>query len=81
VRKRRCLLRLAAALAVTLFVGVLLLWLTAPRISRTNFERIEDGMTLAEVEAILGRRRAFPSRSGLPLRFARKKCRLIGRGM
>lgn len=34
--------------------GYALLWWTAPPISRANFLRIEDGMTLAEVEGLLG---------------------------
>jgi hypothetical protein len=52
-RKRRLLLACLPAAVVALAVGVWLLW---PRtaITRENAEKIQPGMTLAEVEAILG---------------------------
>lgn len=52
--KRRRLLWLAAALAAVLLGAYALLWWTAPRVTGANFERIEVGMMLAEVEALLG---------------------------
>jgi hypothetical protein len=64
-RRRLLLLALPVAL-VLLGVGALVLW---PRtsITRENAEKIEEGMTLAEVEALLG----GPARneSGLPDNF------------
>jgi hypothetical protein len=53
MKKRLSLL--AGLLCLLLLGGYLLLWLTAPRISHANFERIEVGMGLAEVEELLGR--------------------------
>jgi hypothetical protein len=35
-------------------VGAFVLWPRAPRVTRENFDRIKEGMTRAEVEAILG---------------------------
>jgi hypothetical protein len=53
VRRRRLLLvaLVAAGLAAAFF------WLQLPRpgVTRANFERLEEGMTLEEVETILGR--------------------------
>jgi outer membrane protein assembly factor BamE (lipoprotein component of BamABCDE complex) len=51
--RRRLLLFALIAVAVVLAVGVWLLW---PRtaITRENAAKIQAGMTLAEVEAILG---------------------------
>ena len=53
--KKRTFLRLGIAglTSLALFLGYL--WLTAPthRIDRASFEQISDGMTQAEVEAIL----------------------------
>jgi hypothetical protein len=51
--KKRLLLRLGL-LAAAGFTGLwLLLWWTAPAITRENFAKIEDGMTKAEVISIL----------------------------
>lgn len=51
---RKRLLFTLGPLALVLLGGYALLWWTAPRVSRANFGRIEVGMTLAEVEALLG---------------------------
>jgi hypothetical protein len=51
--RRRKLLLLLAGLAV-LAVGVVVLWPRTDRITRENYDRIQPGMTRAEVEAILG---------------------------
>jgi hypothetical protein len=52
--RRRTLLVVLAVLAVVVAAGVVL-WPRPPsRITRENFDRIREGMTRAEVEAILG---------------------------
>jgi hypothetical protein len=51
---RRRKLRWVAGLAVLLAVGALVLWPRAERITAAIFHRIQAGMSLAEVEAILG---------------------------
>jgi hypothetical protein len=53
---RRLLVLLAVSLAVLAVVAArpILLPPTNPRITEANFERIERGMTLANVEALLG---------------------------
>src|SRR5262245_47160952 len=57
--KKRLLLRLALLAAVG-FAGLwLVLWWTAPTISRENYARIEEGMTKTEVVALLGCRPHF----------------------
>jgi hypothetical protein len=53
--RRRKLLVVLAGLAVVVAAGVVVLWPRPPsRITRENFERIKEGMSRAEVEAILG---------------------------
>jgi hypothetical protein len=51
---RRLLLLGLAAVLVLLGVGVLALWPRRPAITRANAEKIQMGMTLAEVEELLG---------------------------
>ena len=50
--KKRALLTLACIVAI-LLGGVFLLWLTAPKIDE-RLAKIQNGMTRADVEAILG---------------------------
>jgi hypothetical protein len=45
---------LVVVLAVLVAVGAFVLWPRPDRITRENCERIREGMSLAEVEAILG---------------------------
>jgi hypothetical protein len=52
--RRRKLLVALAGLAVVVAVGVVVLWPPEDRITEANLERIKEGMTQAEVEAILG---------------------------
>jgi hypothetical protein len=54
--RRRTLLVVLAALAVMIAAGAVVLWLQSEqaRVTQANFERIRDGMTRAEVAAILG---------------------------
>jgi hypothetical protein len=52
--RRRTLLVALAGLAVVVAVGVAGLWPRADRVTRANYDRIQFGMTPAEVEAILG---------------------------
>jgi hypothetical protein len=52
-RPRRFLFLSLAAVVAVLAVGLWLLW-PGTAITRENAERIEEGMTLADVEAILG---------------------------
>jgi hypothetical protein len=52
--RRRKLLVVLAALAALVAAGMVVLWPLGDRISLANYERIREGMTLAEVEAILG---------------------------
>jgi hypothetical protein len=54
--RRRKLLVALAGLAVVSAAGVLVLWPKPSRVTRENIDRIRDGMSLAEVEAILGPR-------------------------
>jgi hypothetical protein len=46
---------LAACAALPMVVLVILLLLPGGNVNQANFDRIENGMTLIEVEAILGR--------------------------
>jgi hypothetical protein len=54
--RRRTLLVVLAGLAVVVATGVFVLWPKAQpdRITQENFARVADGMSHAEVEAILG---------------------------
>jgi hypothetical protein len=52
--RRPTLLVALAGLAVVVAVGVVVLWPRQNRITQENFDRIREGMSLAEVEAILG---------------------------
>jgi hypothetical protein len=52
--KRWKLLVALAGLAVVVAAGVVVLWPSRDRITQANFDRILEGMTRAEVEAILG---------------------------
>jgi hypothetical protein len=54
--RRRTLLVVLVGLAVVVAAGVVAVWLQSQpdRITQANFERIRDGMTRAEVAAILG---------------------------
>ena len=53
--RRRKLLVVLAGLAVLVAAGAVVLWPEPPsRITRENFDRVREGMTQAEVEAILG---------------------------
>jgi hypothetical protein len=51
---RRRKLVTAVVLVVVVAVGVFVLWPRTDRIIRENFDRIQPGMSLAEVEVILG---------------------------
>jgi hypothetical protein len=53
VRGRKLLVAVAV-LAVLVAAGASVLWPRPDRITRENFNRIREGMTWAEVEAILG---------------------------
>jgi hypothetical protein len=52
--RRRTLLVALAGLAVVAAAGAVVLWPRPERITRENFDRIRDGITRADVEAILG---------------------------
>jgi hypothetical protein len=52
--RRRTLLVALAGLAVVVAAGAVALWSRADRVTRANYERIQIGMTRADVEAILG---------------------------
>jgi hypothetical protein len=52
--RKRTLLVAMAGLAVVVTVGAVVLWPRADRVTRANYERIQIGMTRADVEAILG---------------------------
>jgi hypothetical protein len=53
MRKRKLLVALAG-LAVVGATGVVVLWLRPSRVTQANFDRIQAGMSRAEVDAILG---------------------------
>jgi hypothetical protein len=52
--KRKRLLLVLAALAALAVAGTAVLWPRRPRVTREKFDRIREGMTRADVEAILG---------------------------
>jgi hypothetical protein len=53
---KKRLIVIAGVLAFSAAVALLVLWLlpVCPGVTKANFDRIEIGMTLSEVEAILG---------------------------
>ena len=53
--KKRLLLIAAVPLAIVVVLGVLSVLPSRPGVTKANFERIEEGMTKAEVEGIFGR--------------------------
>jgi hypothetical protein len=55
MRKRRLLLIASLPLAVAVIVGVLAMMPPRPGVTKINFDRIEEGMTLQEVEQIFGK--------------------------
>jgi hypothetical protein len=52
--KKRLLLIAAVPLTIAVTLGVLALLPPSPGVTKANFDRIEKGMTLAEVEEIFG---------------------------
>ncbi len=56
VTKKRFLLIAAVPLAIAVTLGVLALLPARPTVTKANFDRIDTGMTLAEVEQILGKK-------------------------
>ena len=52
--KKRLLLIASVPLVIVMMLGVLALLLPSPGVSKANFDRIEKGMTSAQVEQILG---------------------------
>jgi hypothetical protein len=52
--RRRTLLVALAGLAVMVAAGVGALWPRPSRVTGENFDRIEKGMSRAEIEAVLG---------------------------
>jgi hypothetical protein len=52
--RRRKLLVVLAGLAAMVAAGVVVLWPPQNRITQENFDRVREGMSRAEVEAILG---------------------------
>jgi len=66
--RRRTLLVVLVVLAVLVAAGVVVLWPREDRITREKFDRICEGMSRAEVEAILGPPGDYSSG---PLQYAR----------
>ena len=62
--RRRKLLVALAGLAVVVAAGMVMVWPRPERITRENFDRIREGMSRAEVEAILGPPRDYRTRIG-----------------
>ena len=54
--KKRLLLLAILPLAIAVMFGVLAMLPPSPGVTKANFDRIEDGMTAAEVERIFGRK-------------------------
>ena len=52
--RRKLLVTLAVGLVALIGVAALVAWPRAERITPENFDRIKEGMSRAEVEAILG---------------------------
>jgi hypothetical protein len=52
--RRRKLIAAGVGLAVLVAVGTFALWPSPDRITRKNYERIQKGMSRAEVESLLG---------------------------
>jgi hypothetical protein len=51
--KKRLIIIIVALLAtIAMTIGVLAMWPSSPGVVRANFHRIENGMTMEEVEAI-----------------------------
>jgi hypothetical protein len=69
-RKRRYLI-VAGILAgcVCAALGVVAMLPPQPGVTKANFDRVEEGMTLAEVEAILGERKRQSITGGSPQHF------------
>jgi hypothetical protein len=53
--KKRFLLLASVPLAIVVTLGVLAMLPPRPGVTKANFDRIEKGMTLSEVEQLLGR--------------------------
>ena len=68
--RRRNLLAVLTGLVVLAAGGAVLLWPPEERIARANYDRIEKGMTLSEMEAIPGPPKlqpcSFLNRKALP---------------
>ena len=52
--KKRLLLIAAVPLAIAVILGVLVMLTTRSTVTKANFERIQEGMTRAEVEEVFG---------------------------
>lgn len=55
MKKKRLLLLASLPLAIAFTLGVLAMLPPNPGVTKNNFDRIQEGMTRAEVEAILGK--------------------------
>jgi hypothetical protein len=67
VMRKRLLLVAVTGLVCAGLAGLLLVWLTHPKpgVTRANYGRIRQGMTLEDVEAVLGMLPTY--KGGLPL--------------
>jgi hypothetical protein len=65
--KKRLLLIASLPLTIAVILGILAMLPPSPGVTKANFDRIEKGMTRAEVEEIFGRegQRSFMRRPGL----------------
>jgi hypothetical protein len=55
-KKKRLLLIASLPLTIALTLGVLAMLPPSPGVTRANFDRIQEGMTTAEVEEIFGQK-------------------------
>jgi hypothetical protein len=69
-KKRRLLLIAAVPLTIAVILGVLAMLPPGSGVSKANIDRIEKGMTLAQVEEIFGEKRKLMGNLGGSLPFA-----------
>lgn len=70
VTKKRLLLIAPLPLACAMTLGVLAMLPPSPGVTKANFDRIHEGMTLAEVEALFGEKGNWwdgAGQKGLPM--------------
>jgi hypothetical protein len=70
--KRRLILIAAVSLSIALTFGVLAMQPPGPGVTKANFDRIQEGMTLVEVKKILGEKGRYWEMRSTPISFVPK---------